>query len=744
MKLNKLLSIYYIWILIIPVIIYCLYKFDNQDMAKPTDFHFFTSIKSSHCTKINFLKNDSLLIAWQNNFTNYKQLEYVQPLEMKNDSTFQLKIEHQTISDTISFLGINFFINNELFTLAPSQLEKITVSKNAKIIHHHNQLKIISTTNDPITISLNNPTSWSTNSIRGFKLLILISLSVLFIIVVIALKPLKKWFLLSLSITVFFIFYFWTITKDPIAHLTINHCKPKDPITYYYNSIPSFSSILSSEYRDSTTINKTQTFPEKFNFYRIDFAPYHNKLIQNEVKYSMGVINKKWKLGEINPFDITGNDIDYENEKYYLCGDDSYLCLSSVLFNNGFKKVNFIRSSIYVVFSLIVFIILLMLSNILKKYKNEQIIILSSFLILICCSGLYVFVNEPSLIMNEEKRLAYSKPVYSDSIEIKRYFKLWDLYLKDQLPGRSSLITLNNYCKYTLFKEVATSPLVHFGKKDWMFYTGENVKDVYENKKPLTEVQLKKMTQILESRDKWLAKKGITYYLIFPRLSHYFYNENVGKGLFQYNKKARLDQLLEYLKNNTNLKVIDIYTPMLEAKKNFKRDLYYHTDSHWNLFGAYFAYSATIKRIQKDFPNMKSPIPLTKITWIEMESQEADLAKLVSLNKTITRHEYIPSNKEINNASKVVIPSYPEYNSIHPMVFYQGKNDSAPKVIMNRDSYSNFLIPYFSSHFSRQGYLWSPLFFSSIIEKEKPDIVITEMMERFIDDLLLENSTLNN
>ena len=76
------------------------------------------------------------------------------------------------------------------------------------------------------------------------------------------------------------------------------------------------------------------------------------------------------------------------------------------------------------------------------------------------------------------------------------------------------------------------------------------------------------------------------------------------------------------------------------------------------------------------------------------------------------------------------------------MVFYQGKTTDAPKLIMNRDSYSNFLIPYFAPHFSRQGYLWTPIFFPTIIQKEKPDIVITEMMERFLDDLLVENPPL--
>ena len=35
--------------------------------------------------------------------------------------------------------------------------------------------------------------------------------------------------------------------------------------------------------------------------------------------------------------------------------------------------------------------------------------------------------------------------------------------------------------------------------------------------------------------------------------------------------------------------------------------------------------------------------------------------------------------------------------------------------------------------------MWTPLFHPEVIDTEKPDIVIHEVMERFIDDLLLDD-----
>ena len=55
---------------------------------------------------------------------------------------------------------------------------------------------------------------------------------------------------------------------------------------------------------------------------------------------------------------------------------------------------------------------------------------------------------------------------------------------------------------------------------------------------------------------------------------------------------------------------------------------------------------------------------------------------------------------------------------------------------MFRDSFSVYLIPYLSEHFSRSVYVWSPIFIPDIVEQEKPDIVVHEILELFMTDLL--------
>ena len=65
-----------------------------------------------------------------------------------------------------------------------------------------------------------------------------------------------------------------------------------------------------------------------------------------------------------------------------------------------------------------------------------------------------------------------------------------------------------------------------------------------------------------------------------------------------------------------------------------------------------------------------------------------------------------------------------------------------PSLLMYRDSFGNYLISYLNNNFNRCTYLWTPLFYPTIIEKEKPDIVIQEMADPTIYNLLLANPEL--
>lgn len=166
---SKTSYFFYLLVLLIPIIYYVTYKIDNPKNTPTGGYHFFTSIKSPNISKIEFYKKNELLNTWSLSFNKYKQIDYINKNDLQDDSGFILKLHHYNEIDTISFLGVNFFINGQLYTLAQNQTSQITTSSNAKVIHHNSQLKIVSKDNNPIDVKFNAPCSWSTNSIDNFK-----------------------------------------------------------------------------------------------------------------------------------------------------------------------------------------------------------------------------------------------------------------------------------------------------------------------------------------------------------------------------------------------------------------------------------------------------------------------------------------------------------------------------------------------------------------------------------------------
>jgi len=58
-----------------------------------------------------------------------------------------------------------------------------------------------------------------------------------------------------------------------------------------------------------------------------------------------------------------------------------------------------------------------------------------------------------------------------------------------------------------------------------------------------------------------------------------------------------------------------------------------------------------------------------------------------------------------------------------------------PRVVIFRDSFGMALSPFLSEHFGRAVYLWLQDIEPSVIEREKPDLVIQEYTERLLSVL---------
>jgi len=298
---------------------------------------------------------------------------------------------------------------------------------------------------------------------------------------------------------------------------------------------------------------------------------------------------------------------------------------------------------------------------------------------------------------------------------------------------RNKIISINNSMKIKFFNN---SPInkVLLGKKGWLFYAVENeicnIIDYFRAVKPFDINQLRAWKERLESRYYWLKKRGIEYLFIIVPNKSTIYPEFLPNNIKMSNNKNRFDQLINYLyKMKSPVKILDMRKEFFKKKVQYK--LYRLTDSHWSNYGAFFAY----RMIMENLNNKKIKSFSTNLNYYNLEIKKkylgGDLAKMLSLRNKYREDLILLKPKEnieiINNKLK---------NFKRPFVettVKESKKGNIKNAIFVHDSFGYTLIPFLSQHFKRIIFIrdWNLEFYTELINKEKPVIVIEEMAERF-------------
>ena len=81
------------------------------------------------------------------------------------------------------------------------------------------------------------------------------------------------------------------------------------------------------------------------------------------------------------------------------------------------------------------------------------------------------------------------------------------------------------------------------------------------------------------------------------------YPEHLPRTVFKKGETSRYDQITG-LDSDPEINMIGLKETLLEHKKD-KYLLFQKTDDHWTDYGAFLGYQAIMKRVEKDFPELK-------------------------------------------------------------------------------------------------------------------------------------------
>ena len=351
---------------------------------------------------------------------------------------------------------------------------------------------------------------------------------------------------------------------------------------------------------------------------------------------------------------------------------------------------------------------------------------------------LFMFVNFQFDIVkdteNKEKRNVPAYPAIS-KISLQYFPTLFEKYFNVSFPLRNYLFEMHAYIAYKVFHSSPLQNDVLIGKEDFLFENDKNVISDFTLTTKYDTLAITTSQAIMQQRRNWLDKKGIKFYVLFAPNKNQVYPEMMPSS-FNQKPGFGINQLTEYtsLLRAANITTINPVDRLKAAKKN--RLCYYKSDTHWNLYGGFIAYQHLMDSIRKDFPD----IATVKEEDFDIKTQTAyngDLAYMCSIEKYIPREDVYMQFKD--PSKKLLMP-----NSSSLMIKFKDNptlENRKLKVLMFRDSYANYMIPFINLHFSDATYVWSYEFMDKLIEEEKPDVVIFESLQRFVPySMLIANA----
>lgn len=162
-------------------------------------------------------------------------------------------------------------------------------------------------------------------------------------------------------------------------------------------------------------------------------------------------------------------------------------------------------------------------------------------------------------------------------------FELVDAFLED-IPFRESFAKFNTkFTRKISGSGYIQSTQVILGKNDWLYLKGTQAD--YEHINLFTEAEKSQiLDKLLEQRD-MLKCAGIEFVIYIPPNKATIYPENMPATVTQLDSLSRAEDLIEYIRANSDLKVVYPKDELIKAKE--LAPIYYWSDTHWNEVGGY-------------------------------------------------------------------------------------------------------------------------------------------------------------
>jgi hypothetical protein len=376
---------------------------------------------------------------------------------------------------------------------------------------------------------------------------------------------------------------------------------------------------------------------------------------------------------------------------------------------------------------------------------------LQFFFVAACIVGsLYVgllTLAEPTLSTTENRVLApFPNPPASPK-QLSAFISLYEAWFSDAVHFRQPFMRIFN--TYRAHLGISPQKTVLVGKGGWLFFTGEGSLEDYRNSALLTKAELDRWRRYLLYHDQYARQHGALYVFFVVPGKERIYSEFMPDNVTQLSPVTRFDQILAIMKD-TPVVILDLRPVLLEAKKTV--GVYHKTDTHWNLIGAYYAYTALVELLQQHFPDLHeeqySPADFIYVRTRKFEAVGLDYdcglaGALGGVPGYMNEKEPLFMDPATACATPAALPLHETWQQLDEATknkIFRATHctTGTHRVLMMRDSFTQHLSPYLSSTFDYIAYLWlsrpwDNFSWTYFIDAIQPDIILDESAERYLN-----------
>ena len=315
----------------------------------------------------------------------------------------------------------------------------------------------------------------------------------------------------------------------------------------------------------------------------------------------------------------------------------------------------------------------------------------------------------------------------------RKFPPAFDRAFSDRFGGRDALVRLHHGGLLAVFG-VSSLSTVMVGSDGWYYWLGEDGHSLdrhFRQTMPFPQAEVEGTVKELQRRSEWLASQGIAYVVAVVPDKFTIYPDYLPPWVARSGAPSPYDRVRDALERDGRVNFVDLRPALLDAKA--RERVYFKTDSHWNFNGAIVGYDAIMRAVQKQLGSKLAEIvPAKRPPYTAgVDYYSGDLLQMLGMPSRIREDDVAPLGKVFADTTRCGRRT--DKGEFPGFEFYVCDKPGLPRAVMLRDSMAIPLIPLMSENFSRIVYVSSRAFDRELILREKPDIVIEELVERTLN-----------